>query len=97
MESAQDHITVDLSSATGSCDVHAAFASALAFPDFYGYNWDAFWDAITCLVEMPRKLTVRGWARLERVLPRDARLLSECLSDMKRKCPDIACDWELID
>ena len=96
MKSLSDHVTVDLSSASTSSDVHAAFAATLRFPDFYGQNWDAFWDAITGLVEMPRKLTVNGWSHLEAVLPRDAHLLRECLADMNRKYPDIQCDWEVI-
>ena len=97
MEPLSDHVTVDLSSAPTSSDVHAAFASALRFPDFYGRNWDASWDTVTGLVEMRRKLSVNGWSHLEAVLPRDARMLRECLADMNRKYPDIECKWELID
>lgn len=48
--------TIDLSTAESPEDLHRKFAALLEFPDFYGNNWSAFWDAITGLVEMPSTL-----------------------------------------
>jgi RNAse (barnase) inhibitor barstar len=62
----------------------------LVFPGWYGHNWDAFWDAITGLVEMPEVLQLNGWATLKSRLPSDAKLMEECLTDMIHKYPEAA-------
>ena len=33
-------------------DIHQAIKTGLDFPDYYGENWDAFWD---CITDFPRK------------------------------------------
>ncbi|MER6991322.1 barstar family protein [Saccharopolyspora hirsuta] len=42
-------------------------------------NWDAFWDAITGLVELPDEITFIGWDSLEEKLPRDAEIMRRVL------------------
>ena len=32
-------------------EIHFVIQDALGFPDYYGCNWDAFWD---CLTDMNR-------------------------------------------
>lgn len=66
--------------------MHAAFASALGFPDFYGCNLDAFHDAITGLVVMPRTLVLRGWQQLRQRLPRDAAIVHDLLQAARGPC-----------
>jgi len=39
---------VDLTGCKYTWDIHQRFKEALEFPDFYGANWDAFWDCIMC-------------------------------------------------
>lgn len=62
-------------------EMHAAFAGALGFPGFYGCNLDAFHDAITGLVVMPRTLILRGWQNLTQRLPREAAVVQRLLHD----------------
>ncbi|MFF3404311.1 barstar family protein [Streptomyces sp. NPDC002659] len=45
-------VVIDVSAARDGRQLHAALSQALGFPAFCGMNWDAFWDAITGLVEM---------------------------------------------
>ncbi|MEU2370347.1 barstar family protein [Streptomyces pseudogriseolus] len=52
---------------------------SLMFPDFYGRNWNAFWDAITGLVDLPHELTFTGWTAFSANLPTEARNLRELL------------------
>lgn len=82
--------TIDLSTISEPGQLHSALGTALGFPDWYGQNWDAFWDAITGLVEMPVKLEFVGWAEFSQRLPRDAQLMQQCLADMTITCPDLA-------
>lgn len=83
-------VEIDLSSVEDSGELHSALSNALGFPDWYGQNWDAFWDAITSLVEMPIKLELVGWSIFSERLPRDARLMRQCLTDMTIEYPDLA-------
>ncbi|WP_017904433.1 barstar family protein [Pseudomonas asplenii] len=87
-------VEVDLRSAESSDEVHSTLSNALEFPGWYGRNWDAFWDAITGLVPMPRRLKILGWESFSRRLPNDARLLKECLDEMQVQYPDEAPDVE---
>ena len=83
-------ISIDLSKVTNSQGLQLLLMERLDFPGWYGCNWDAFWDAITALVEMPETLELNGWADLVRLLPRDAELMKECLSEMEAKYPTLA-------
>ncbi|QLG91469.1 barstar family protein [Pseudomonas yamanorum] len=83
-------IKIDLSPINDSNQLHSTLRNALSFPDWYGQNWDAFWDAITSLVEMPIKLELVGWNLFSEHLPRDARLMRQCLTDMTIEYPDLA-------
>jgi len=94
MDHRRESVVIDLSPVSSREDLHAALAHALDFPDFYGRNWAAFWDAITGLVEMPRRLVLKGWPRLEAVLPAEAGALRSCLEDMSRQFPDWAAEVE---
>ena len=67
--------------------LHERLMTALNFPNFYGYNWDAFWDAITGLVPMPHVLRLEGWQHLVRHLPEEALVLKTQLTRMQALAP----------
>ena len=81
---------VDLTGVTATAELHAALATALGFPDFYGGNWDAFWDAITGLVAMPETVRLVGWADFATRLPEDAAMLRQLLDRVALEYPDLA-------
>ncbi|GGP22043.1 barstar family protein [Silvimonas iriomotensis] len=83
-------IEIDLASVTTPEELQVVLAEALSFPGWYGHNWNAFWDAITGLVEMPRILHLQGFSELAAKLPGDALLLKGRLEDMKQMYPDHA-------
>ncbi|MDA3642826.1 barstar family protein [Saccharopolyspora indica] len=60
--------------------LHLVLKRSFGFPHMYGMNWDAFWDAITGLVELPDEIAFTGWARLAEKLPRDAAIMREILA-----------------
>ncbi|MGW5876069.1 barstar family protein [Nocardiopsis terrae] len=66
----------DVSSARG---LQRLLKRELGFPDMYGHNWDAFWDAITGLVQLPGAIRLTGWPHLVRTLPDEAETLRESL------------------
>jgi ribonuclease inhibitor len=83
-------ITIDLTYVTESKALQLLLMERLNFPGWYGCNWNAFWDGITGLVEMPEVLSLVGWSIMEARLPHDAKLMKECLDDMAKQYPDIA-------
>ena len=86
----QTLVTIDLSDINSSRQLHASLATALAFPSMYGMNWDAFWDAITGLVDMPQQLELRGWQAFAARLPAEAAILQRILARMAQDMPALA-------
>jgi RNAse (barnase) inhibitor barstar len=87
MEARTPVIEIDLTKVSSSEELHNTLKEALGFPSFYGGNWNAFWDAITGLVDMPEILRLKGWSVFNRRLPDEAHQLSSCLEDLARQYP----------
>lgn len=85
-------IEVELGAVASKQELHDTLARALGLPDWYGRNWDAFWDAITGLVEMPVTLRLSGWSKFETQLPADAQALRGAFAEMAWLHPDLASD-----
>lgn len=85
-------ITIDVSNVINVNQLHYVLKENLGFPDFYGMNWDAFWDAITGLAEMPKKLVLIGWGNVEKILPNDASLMKSLLEKLNAKHPSWSCE-----
>lgn len=89
--------TIDLSSAASATELHETLAAALGFPDYYGGNWDAFWDCITEERRLPDVLILEGLDALEERLPREARLLLETLANYNNEHGEHVCEVEVSD
>jgi ribonuclease inhibitor len=83
-------IAVDMSEIASIDHLHQVLCEALDFPDWYGKNWDAFWDSITGLIEMPEQLQLIGWGVYAKRFPQDARIMKKCLDDMSNGLPTLA-------
>lgn len=94
--SRQARVTIDLSAINSPHQLHAALAAALGFPAMYGMNWDAFWDAITGLVDMPQQLELRGWPAFAARLPHDAAILQRSLARLAQEMPDQAAQLRYV-
>ena len=88
---------VDFSSITSHKEVHPLLAEALDFPDYYGCNWDAFWDCITDMAGIPLHIEIRGLDVLTHIAPRHSKMLCECLKDFKHYEDDYYIDQIHID
>ncbi|MBD8657517.1 barstar family protein [Oxalobacteraceae sp. CFBP 13730] len=87
---------VDVSNVTNIRQAHQSLSKMLGFPASYGTNWDAFWDAITGLVEMPERLQFIGWAAFEKRFPEDAEILRRLLAQMFDMYPNDAAHVEYL-
>ena len=74
-------VEISLVGISSPTQLHKVLAEFLGFPTFYGCNWDAFWDAITSLVEMPLLIKFIGWSEFEILLPKEASMLRQCLEE----------------
>lgn len=76
-------LNIDVSGIPDKETLHEYLSKALGFPDYYGRNWDAFWDCI-CSDEqslMPTVLEVRGIVDLRSIVPHEAQKFEACLND----------------
>ena len=87
-------VIIDLYAVVSEKQLHSLLKKNLGFPDFYGMNWDAFWDSISGLVEMPKKLEFIGWYKVEQILPHDAHMLKTLLNRLNEKYPSFSVEVE---
>ena len=80
-------MTVDLAGATSKVAVHEAFKQQLGFPDWYGPSWDAFWDAIIAVIEMPEEVTLANWQEFAQACPKDMQILRQIIADYQVERP----------
>ena len=73
------YVVINVESIKDSQELHKLLKSELEFPHFYGMSWDAFWDAITGLVQLPEVTIIKGYKILKKDLPQDAEILVNTL------------------
>ncbi len=76
--------------------LHQLLSEALDFPGWYGANWNAFWDSITALVDMPETLQLIGWESFEMRFPVDAGIMRQCFDEMTEQLPTLAAHVEYL-
>jgi RNAse (barnase) inhibitor barstar len=74
-------MTLDLTGITSKAAIHQLFKDRLEFEEWYGANWDAFWDSIVAIVEMPPVLTLTNWEEFAEHCPRDMQILRQVIQD----------------
>ena len=90
-------ITLDLNGCRYIDELHQRIKHAFGFPDYYGENWDAFWD----LIRGTRDNTIveiQGVLSLSKELRQEVDKMVECLEDnikemerLKQRRPDFDC------
>ena len=75
--------TLDFSKVNYINEVHQIIKDELDFPDYYGMNWDAFWDCLTDMVGDPIHIELVGMERVQNKFPRHAQIMLETLKDLK--------------
>ena len=73
------YVVINVENITDSHELHKILKSELEFPHFYGMSWDAFWDAITGLVQLPEVTIIKGYKVLRGNLPQDTEILVNTL------------------
>lgn len=64
-------------------EMHQIIKEAFDFPDYYGENWDAFWDCIKALVGRPTHIKIIGLTTLEKKFPGEGKMLLDTLEELR--------------
>lgn len=80
-------MTLDLPGITTKAELHARFKEQLHFPDWYGANWDAFFDCIVAIVPLPTELRLINWPEFAAAAPRDMAILRRVAADYAQERP----------
>ena len=75
--------TIDFTNVQHYLEMHFIIREALDWPDYYGCNWDAFWDCLTNMVGRPVHIEIIGLDVIERKFDNAARTMIETLKEFK--------------
>ena len=79
----KEKYTIDLTNVTNYLEMHLVIREALDFPDYYGCNWDAFWDCLTNMVGRPVNIEIVGFDVIEQKFDNAAKTMIEILREFK--------------
>ena len=75
MDKSYDIRSIDFRQISDPDNLQDVLIRVLDLPEFYGRNWDAFWDSITGIVKMPSNLILYNIKDYEDRYPEDAKKL----------------------
>ncbi len=58
--------TLDFTNVNTYYEFHFLIKDELDFPDYYGCNWDAFWDCLSDMIGDPIHIQILGFDNIER-------------------------------
>ena len=88
---------VDFTNVKYYLEMHAVIEKSLDFPDYYGCNWDAFWDCLTDMYGDPMYIKIIGIEVIERKFVTAAEKMIGILKEFKHFNNDLFSDIIRID
>ena len=88
---------VDFTNVKYYLEMHAVIEKSLDFPDYYGCNWDAFWDCLSDMRGDPIHIEIIGIEVIERKFVNAAEKMIEILKRFKHFNNDLFSDIIKID
>ena len=79
----QKKYTIDFSNVKYYMEMHKIIQVSLNFPDYYGCNWDAFWDCLTDMYGDPIHIEIIGLEVIEKKFGDAANKMIEILKRFK--------------
>ncbi len=76
-------VVLDLSSCKRLLEMHRRIKEAFEFPDFYGENWDAFYDLMR-MESTAEKVIIRGVSTMSESLSRQLEMMKATLESVKK-------------
>ncbi len=78
-------ITLDLTGCKYFGEIHQRIKKAFDFPDFYGENWDAFWDLLRTECDAD-KIVVGGGDSVPKELGASVQTMMGILEEFRELC-----------
>ena len=97
MYTQKDIYTIDFSHVKYYLEMHEVIRKALDFPDYYGCNWDAFWDCLTDMVGRPIHIEIIGLDVIRRKFDGSADKIIEIFKEFKHHYNDKYADEIIIE
>ena len=88
---------VDFSKVNYYLEMHAVIEKSLDFPDYYGCNWDAFWDCLSDMRGDPVHIEIIGIEVIERKFGDASEKMIRILKKFKHFNNDLFSDILRID
>ena len=93
----KEKYTIDFTKVEHYIEMHKIIQEALDFPDYYGCNWDAFWDCTTDFIDSRGlDLEIIGLDKIYSEFKEDVDILVELLKDLKHIYNDKYADFVKI-
>ena len=74
---------IDFKDIKNRFDMFEVISTTMDFPDYFGNNWDAFWDCITDMANSEMQIDVLNFDVLEKISKNDSDAFIELLTDFK--------------
>ena len=84
--------TIDFTNVKNYLEMHFVIREALDWPEYYGCNWDAFWDCLTDMYGEPIHIEIIGLEVIERNFGDAAKKMIEILKRFKHFNNDLFSD-----
>lgn len=90
-------VTLDLTNCKYLGELHDRIRKAFDFPEWYGENWDAFWDLLRSDCDAD-KVEIIGEDTLSKEFDEEIQKMHKVLQDFKENCEKLgdSIDWEVI-
>ena len=88
----KDLYVMDFTNVKYYLEMHEVIRKGLDFPDYYGRNWDAFWDCLTDMYGDPIHIEIIGIEILERKFDGVAEKMIGILKEFKHFNNDLFSD-----
>ena len=75
--------TLDFTKVEHYSDMHLIIREALDWPEYYGCNWDAFWDCLTNMLGRSIHIEIIGLEVIERKFGNASKIMIETLKEFK--------------
>lgn len=79
----KEKYTLDFTNVKTYLEMHLLIRQELDLPDYYGCNWDAFWDCLTNMVGRPIYIEIKGLDIIERKFDNAAKTMIDILKEFK--------------
>lgn len=83
MDNQQPKYIIDFKDVKDRYNMFEIISTVMEFPDYFGNNWDAFWDCITDMANLEIKIDVLNFDVLKKISEKDSAIFIELLTDFK--------------